>query len=300
MSRVQLGVAGVIAIVALRLGIGLHFFYEGADKLKNPKPFSAGFLGNAKGPFAGMYKNMIWDADGAARLDWETTAEYWKGYADRAAQHYKFDEKQTKQAEKTAEDYAGRLRNWIGDKADEIAEYEHQLERRDKNAQDASRHTLASLRAHDAKIEGDRKKLWGQIVPGIDALWRDLENDMNALSTPEQWKAHGRLPIGKIGRRFGDSETVDGFIPYFDFIVGICLVLGLFVRPAATLAGLFLLSVCVSQWPGSVGAAPIYYQGVEMLGLFVLAAIGAGNLAGLDFFITAWRAGCCSTKKAAK
>jgi len=41
----------------------------------------------------------------------------------------------------------------------------------------------------------------------------------------------------------------------------------------------------LTQWPGTPGAAPIYYQAIEMVAMLVLAAIGAGQFAGLDFVI---------------
>ena len=288
MSRVQLSTWGIAALVALRVGVGLHFFYEGADKLLHPKPFSAGFFGNAKGPLASVYKSMVWDADGEYRLDQESTKRYWEQYSQQVSRHYGFDDAQAKQADQLVKNYAGRLKNYIGARSGEYEEYFNQLARRDKNAKDQSRE-LKSLQAHDAKITGERMKLKGQLIPGIDAIWKDVERDMNGRATEKQWQAAGGgLPIGKIGRRIGDSEFADAVVPYFDLLIGFCLVVGLFVRPAAILGGLFLLSICLSQFPGSVGAAPIYNQAVEMLAMFTLAAVGAGNLAGLDFFITTW------------
>jgi len=288
MSRVQLGTLGIAALVALRVGIGLHFFYQGTDKLHHPKPFSAGFLGNAKGPLAPYFKSLVWDPDGERRLDYDATTSYWSEYGQQVARHYNFDDKQSKEADAVVKNYSGRLRNYLGSRSAEQEEYYAQLERRDKNAKDPARQQLASFQAHDAKITGERMKLKGQLLPGIDAIWKDVERDLNGIATSEQWKAHGSLPIGKVGRRFGDSETVDQIIPYFDLFVGMLLVVGLFVRPAAILAGLFLLSVCASQWPGAIGAAPIEFQANEMLACFVLAAVGAGNLAGLDFFLATW------------
>ena len=71
-------------------------------------------------------------------------------------------------------------------------------------------------------------------------------------------------------------------MPWFDVAIGACLILGLFTRPAAILGAAFLASICVSQWPLSPGAVPIYNQAIEMLALFALAAIGAGRFFGLD------------------
>jgi uncharacterized membrane protein YphA (DoxX/SURF4 family) len=72
--------------------------------------------------------------------------------------------------------------------------------------------------------------------------------------------------------------------------IGILLILGLLTPLAATLGGLFLLSVVLSQMPGYPGTAPTYFQAVEALALFALAGVDAGRYAGLDFIPWAyWR-----------
>lgn len=299
-SRLQVGFLAAAAIVALRLGIGLHFYLEGTARLSNPKPFTSSFFGTAKGPFASQFKNMIWDADGLYRMDAKASAANWKGYASQATSHFGFDAKQKAAAEKLATTYEGRLKAWLGGNRDEIEEYYLGLKRRDANASQQVRKDLESLRAHDAKIDSERTSLRNKVLPTIDGMWKDLENDINALATPEQYAKSGRLEIGKVGRRPLDSEFMDWFIPYFDTTIGVLLILGLFTRVAATAAGLFLLSVCLSQFPGTPGAVPIYYQGVEMLALFALAAIGAGRFGGLDFFVTGLIRSCCGSKQGVK
>lgn len=62
----------VIALVALRLCIGWHFFYEGCWKVDNADKFSAlPFLTMAKGPFAPIFYAMSPDLDGVERLKTE-------------------------------------------------------------------------------------------------------------------------------------------------------------------------------------------------------------------------------------
>jgi len=300
MPRVQIGLLAAVAIVALRLGVGLHFFWEGADKLENPKPFSAGFLGNAKGPLAPFYKSMVWDADGRWRLDTASMVAHWNAYGDQVIAHFGFDDKQADKVAKKLKDFEGRYKSFRGSRRDEIDEYYKQLERRDANAQRAERQELASFRTHDSRIDTDRNKLKGEVLPEIDRMSKDLENDLNAIATEEQWRAHGRLPIGYVNHRFGDSVTIDRFIPWFDLTIGVLLIIGLFIRPAAIAGGLFLFSVCLSQWPGSVGAAPIYSQFIEMLAMFTLAAVGAGQFAGLDFVISGMRRIYCPRKQGAE
>ncbi|WP_425615076.1 DoxX family protein [Anatilimnocola sp. NA78] len=279
----------VAAIVALRVGVGLHFYLEGTTKLNDRKPFTGGFFANAKGPLAPMYRQMVWDIDGEYRLDGGGTLAYWKDYSKRVGEHFHFDEKQTKAADKLVEEYTKRAKWYFGSKADDIEEYRLQLKRRDENRESPVRAGLSSLQAHDARIDSDRNSLRGPILAGIDKMWVDVENDFNELATSEQLIRHGRMPIGKMGRRPLDSEFMDWFIPYFDTIVGLLLIIGLFTRPAGIAAGLFLAGVCASQWPG-YGGAPIFYQFVEMLALFALAAIGAGQFCGLDYIVAGlWR-----------
>jgi uncharacterized membrane protein YphA (DoxX/SURF4 family) len=292
-SRSSYSISGLAAaaIVLLRVGIGVHFLSEGVSKLENPKPFSAGFFGNAKGPLAPFYKNLVWDADGLYRLDLESTLEQWNAYRERVENHYGFDEKQRKAAADTVKRYEGRLKQFFATKADTIEEYQNWIERRSKNAQDPARQ-LASLQTHDARIAAETRKLYAELVPPIDKLWKDLEMAMNDIATDEQWRTRGRLAIGKPGRSPFDTETMDRLVPWFDTIIGACLILGLLTRPAAVLGALFLISICGSQWPLSPGAAPIYNQAVEALALLAIAAIGAGQFFGIDAI-------CCPFKKQA-
>ncbi|MDO4573685.1 MAG: hypothetical protein Q4D98_00560 [Planctomycetia bacterium] len=59
----------MIALVALRLTIGWHFFYEGCWKVDNADEFSAlPFLTLSKGPFAPIFYAMAPDLDGEQRL----------------------------------------------------------------------------------------------------------------------------------------------------------------------------------------------------------------------------------------
>lgn len=316
-TRTHFGPAAAVAIVVLRLAIGLHFFNEGMDKLTSIRPFSStGFLGSAKGPLAPAYKGMVYDPDGRLRLGMEVetnektgneqvvispdlTLEHWDAFRNRVVSHYGFDEKQTEKAQAALDYHIKRLKTYLLNNSEQIAEYHDQLKRRDKNAQLPERAALDSLQTHDARITGEWIKLRGPLLANVDAQWRNLENDLNNIATPEQREAHGRVTIGKLAQGTLNADLVDRIIPYFDLLVGLCLVIGLFTRSAAVLGGLFLASVCASQWPGSPGAAPIYYQSVEMLALFALAAIGAGRVASVDALIRHARQFCCPPKQGA-
>jgi len=298
MSRTQLGPVAAAVLVVLRLAIGLHFLTEGLDKLGGAKPFSsAGFLGNAKGPLSPLYKGLIADPDGYRKLDSEATVAYWTSYQSRIIRHYGLDEAQQEQLDNLLAKTQGRLNDFFAENDETLDEYNKQIERRDANDARPEREGMQTLQTHDAKISGDRMKLKGQLMSQIDALWKNVETDFNSVATSEQRAAAGGpLPIGKLPGKGLCSDCVDVIVPWFDVIVGTCLIIGLFTRTSAVLAGLFLAFVCASQWPGYPGAAPIHYQSIEMLALFALATLGAGKVASVDALLCGCRKYCCPPK----
>jgi len=48
----------MIAITVLRVLVGWHFLYEGIAKLSSPTWSAAGYLKQARGPFAGLFKSL--------------------------------------------------------------------------------------------------------------------------------------------------------------------------------------------------------------------------------------------------
>lgn len=289
-----------MALVAMRLGIGWQFFKEGTDKVQAGKPFSAGFLGSAKGPLAPKFQDLVWDADGRARFDADATLSAWERFRDQAARHFGFDSQQTADAEAIFQRYAAHLREFLATNAEDIDEYWLQLGRLQKD-QDPSSPTTAALREVSSlsgqvgKRETELKGKRGPWLAAIDKLWTGYERDMNAVATEKQ--RGSKLGLAAPGRRMLDSRRVDQIIPWFDLAVGALLILGLFTRTTSVLAAIFLGSIVLTQWPGTPGAAPTYYQFNLMLALLVLAATGAGRFAGLDFFVRQVRQWCCRPKQ---
>lgn len=94
----------VLAILALRLAIGFHFFMEGTSKVRSTTAFTAApFLKGARGPLAPYFQGMLDDPDGRillciaetspgerAIIDPELTFALWEDFADRAYEHYSF------------------------------------------------------------------------------------------------------------------------------------------------------------------------------------------------------------------
>lgn len=296
-QRQSLGLAVILTLIALRVGIGMHFFREGLNKLRDPKPFSAGFFGNAKGPFAETYRRQIWDPDGLARLDLKGTHDAWDQFRAQVESHYAFDPKQKAQASDVQKLTEDQLTEHFAVNADDIDEYHKNLSRREKYRSDRQRMETPSLRSQIEKIEGDLKKTRSKLMAPIDLMWQGYARDLNSIATAEQRRS-GLLQLAKPGRKFMDSEGVDFVIPWFDATLGVLLIVGLATRPAALVAAAFLFSIVVSQWPTATDSIATWPQFVEALGLLVIAASGAGQYAGLDALCSLFCCrGRCSTAK---
>jgi len=68
----------MLAITLLRVLVGWHFLYEGIAKLTAPSWSAAGYLKQARGPFAGLFKSLAAQPDLLASADlitmWGLTA----------------------------------------------------------------------------------------------------------------------------------------------------------------------------------------------------------------------------------
>jgi len=283
------------ALVALRIGVGWHFLSEGVDKLRNGKPFTAPFFGAAKGPFAHLFLDRIWDRDGRVRLNRDQTKQAWTGYRDKATSTYGFDEGQVKRANQVVTSYLDEADEILADPKEEVHTYLKGLDRHAANARDAKREEVSSLAGQTKMIEDDLKKNRGMWLGRLDKLWEGVEKDIHGIATPQQ-RLRGRVAMGRPGLPPMDATLLDRIIPYSHIAIGACLILGLFTRTAAWAAVAFLLSVVASQPPWLAGTVPTYYQVVEMLAVIVLATAGAGQHAGLDFILRAMRYGCCPPK----
>ena len=294
-SRYRLGTAAVITLVALRLGIGWHFFKEGTDKIKEPTWTAAHFFTGSKGPLKPLFETMVWDVDGRARLgysvtpggwpkiDDQPTLTMWSQYRDRVAQHYGFDDAQQAKSDEVFELWESQLKWYFTANNDKILEYFHGLDRRQKNRKDTARQSVESLRGQADKIETEISAAAAPWLAQINALWQGYDDALNALATPEQ--RGRRMTLGKIEPGFLNTNLIDKIIPWFDTLVGALLIFGLCTRLASLAGAGFLFSIILTQWPGAPGAQPTYYQTIEMLGMLVLAATAAGQFAGLDYVL---------------
>jgi uncharacterized membrane protein YphA (DoxX/SURF4 family) len=287
LRKAKLTLPAIIALVALRLVIGWHFYMEGADKVQKGGFSSTGFLSAAKGPFAKTFQSMVPDFEGKARLDSKAMADLFEGFAVQAGKLYAFTDEQQSEANAISEQSRKMLAEVYKQWKPQIDEHKSGIPRVATNEADEMKGNVASLRKQKDEIEAKWRALAKPALSDIDKVSSDLEAKINAIATDIQkhdgkdikfaaLKLPGAPPI--------DVKTIDKIIPIFDMVVGILLLLGLLTPVAALAAGLFLASVVLTQFPGSHGSLPTYYQAIEMVGCFVLAFSDAGRYAGLDFF----------------
>ena len=146
---------------------------------------------------------------------------------------------------------------------------------------------VESLRYQVDSIKSDRNAKLRQWTAETKALWDSYESRIQALPIEEQLNDGGDI---KAHRHFDETysfyKVVDKIIPWFDTIIGVSLIIGLFTRVSSLAAAAFLLSVVMSQPPWIPGTDPkaILYA-IEFAACVVIFATAAGRFGGLDFFL---------------
>ncbi len=279
---------GVLALVLLRVSIGWHFYSEGIDKQTgswSAEPFFA----NASGPFAEPFHRLVPDREGMARLDIDQTMPHLAVYRDRAIRHYGFDDAQQLAAKEAYVSAVKQIQYELDANATEIEEYKLGQARVQKLLNDPSRDGVASLSGQRDTIQSEWKRLAVPVLVKIDNIWTEYEKAINDIATDQQ-ERRGYYRLYKPADEQVDPTQLDRinqWIPYFDLVVGICLMLGLLTPTVSLAAAAFLFSVFLSQYPPTSGPGSTYYQLIEAMACLVLAGTGAGRFAGLDFALHA-------------
>ncbi len=297
-----------VSLLALRLVIGWHFYTEGVSKIKTGDFSAEPFFRSAKGPLADVFHRFIPDYDGRLRLGlvqtkseqgetkWSldplVTEELWKGFAYRAARQYDLsDQKNAVLA--IAQKYIEEYRALLSEDETEILAYFRGDERsggfqRDGKYRTAVAGGVRSLREQTDQIKSERARDARPWLADIDQMWNGVEADINALAGGGQ-NSRSYLKIDRPHQnRWTMLPWINRCVPWFDAVVGVCLMLGLFTRAASLAGAAFLAGIVATQPPFVTGSAPTISQTIELVGLLVLFATCAGLYAGLDVFVKQW------------
>ena len=301
LRNARLGYLAIIALVFLRFVIGFHFYMEGTAKVREGGFSSTGFLASAKGPLAKTFQSMVPYFDGTIRLDTgkdkdkpESKDDYrsgalkqvYDGFIEDASRLYKFTDEQQKESKQFLEEARKQLVDSYKTHKAAIDEYKNGMSRIASLEKDVMRTNVASMRRQRDETETKWKALVKQPLYDIDRISAELEKSVNGLATEQQSLVEKKKIYASLRLQSSspiDVKLIDKIIPIFDMSVGILLMLGLLTPLAGLAGGLFLASVVLTQFPGSHGSAPTYYQAIEMIGCFFLAFSDAGRYAGLDF-----------------
>jgi uncharacterized membrane protein YphA (DoxX/SURF4 family) len=311
----------VVLLVALRLTIGWHFFYEGVWKITNSDKFSATpFLTMSKGPFAPLFYAMVPDLDGRVRLatgpaetkegqekGYVTSPVYleaWKQTRDKFAAQCKLSDEQAKAVEDKFKQYEMSLEEFMTNNEEDITAHFAALDRfiaRKKSGVNNAAHEKKRIWDEQMKLRGEADG-WMSDLDGMGAemclaFYNVLDAEQQRAGIPSVVTAPEKMPLPV---PFVKSRThfLDLSVTYALSAIGLCLLLGFCNRLACLGGGAFLISVLMTQppWPqiyppapGVVGHALIVDKNfVEMVAIFMLAALPVGRWAGLDHFLYHW------------
>ena len=272
-------------LVALRLGLGCHFLYEGVWKIKpfekfstkHAEPFTAEpFLTQAKGPLAGFFYMMVPDIDGRQRLRVGTDADgkksidssgiaaRWNAIRQEFVDYYRpagsateaaktAFERLQQEADKSCQKFQKQLEEYFKENVDDIAAYLGALDRfeNDKERQPNRALPEATPLGPDDGIAGRGGQVdRGRRSPG-DGPEADLVQPARRRATGARQRCR---PVGIrcIGAR---SEQIDFAVTYGLTAIGVCLMLGFCTRLAALGGAAFMCFVVMTQ-PAFAGIYP--------------------------------------------
>ncbi len=197
---------------------------------------------------------------------------------------------QISDAQEIFEDSKLELESWLEDNQVELVAHYGTDERelgfaRDGENKEAVALQVDTLRGQVGTIKSDRqKKLYGW-KQEIDGMWSAYEGRINDLAVEHQKSAGKLLAPRPFDQPYSPLKIINKAIPWFDTIVGVLLILGLFTRLASGAAAIFLLSVVMTQPFWVPGTPPTYFYWIELMALLVIFATCAGRIGGLDFFL---------------
>ena len=313
--------AVIILLVALRISIGWYFFESGRTKNLDRDFSSAGFLSQAKGPLAPLYKSALPSYHRFSELlavpridtpnpyppqsaDWESfQREPYAAWQEQilfdfgrirqqANQHYRFRDGEEEKADKVFSYYERNLDGYLKSARSDIAAYRHELSRLQAWENNAS--------ASDVPYEADRvaakqrelASTASEFQSAVDAMETSMREELFNIAANQNTVEN--RPLGKPGNAL---VYFDQFLMVTHFLIGGCLVIGFLSRFAALSAGLFLVTVIASQPPWIVGYSTIGYQTVMLIGCLLLVATPSGRWCGIDHFLpTISIVNCCKPK----
>jgi uncharacterized membrane protein YphA (DoxX/SURF4 family) len=286
------------ALAFLRIVLGLHFFLEGLDHLRDPEWSSAGFRKVAVGPLADWYRSALpqtgdWagtlgalderSVELAAAAWRESVAASWRSLLDRRIAAAPLDAAGREAASGRLAAAEQELATYVASIEDDLAAYRLEVSR---FAATKTRPEAMAIPFERERVTKKRNELAAKAngwMADADAIGSRLVGDWSEL-----------LPSDADRRRAAAAAEpsplwkADRFVSWSLLTIGAGLILGIFVKFNAVGGALFLASVVATQPFWVAGAQPTYNQWVELAALLAIAALPTGGWSGLDYFLSSW------------
>jgi uncharacterized membrane protein YphA (DoxX/SURF4 family) len=304
----RLTLLATLALIALRVVIGLHFFLEGSSHLQDPQWSSLGFRRAAVGPLADFYRKSIPEPGNfsgtVAALDDRPTDEVIAAWEANVAADW---EKRLaiRQPVLAADDVAAAAEAAKAALESTRAEWKAYL--------DEVRPDIEDYRGELARLAAMRRSGGAEEIPYVIDRIRDKQRELAGQAA--LWKSDAEAFGDRVVGRFADALSpasrtavaavvdrtdlwkADQFVSWSLVTIGGCLVIGFLTKFNAMGGVIFLASVVATQPFWVPGAQTTYEQWVEMAGLLVLASMPCGGWMGFDYFLSPLKRRCCPLSK---
>lgn len=299
----------LLALIALRIAIGFHFFHEGIIKFRAGDFTARYFLSEAKGPLAGLFQSFLDDPDGTIRLCLKTenplaatkaelaapeispdfTHMIWSDFGDRVKDHYKLNDLESTKADQILDEHKLYLEEFLEENRAELIAHFGSNDRlagfvKDGEGRQAVSQQVASLGEQIDTIKSDRKKKFQGWSSQVESIWDSLETQLNQLAINNPAKPSALQLHRPFAQPYSWQKIIDRVVPWFDTIVGALMIVGFLTRFASLAAGGFLASIIATQPPWIAGTTPTILYLIELIGCLLLFVTAAGRFGGLDFF----------------
>ncbi len=312
-------------LVALRLAMGWHLFFEGMEKLNTPNWSGEPYLREAMGPLATPFRKVAGDRlverlaveDGnlSPRLQSE-----WANYLDKFTDHYELTHEQIAKAAGVFAQAQSKAVTWFTSNVEDVAKpsaYPPELkvsmtvpERLKENDKYEARvlevesllpTSKADVLARYKSAKADWGKWRASLKATLESQTTQFKKDLQSLLTSEQKDRRPlREPTPLPVREWELLEWSDAMVKFGLLALGGCLLVGFFTQLSCFLSGLLVLSFYLAmpplpgypEVPRSEGTYLIINKTlIEALALMGLAFIPTGKWAGLDsllWFFCPW------------
>ena len=207
---------------------------------------------------------------------------------------YELTDRERYAVAKACREYRDSVRLYLAENQKDIAAHfgsARRLAERRRSGSNEAAHAKQRMWEEKQKLQAEANGWLGELDTMRDdyvATLRDVLNEGVNLPDSEQEVRAVSLPLTRM-------DLIDFSVTFGLTAIGLCLLLGLFTRPAAIGGAVFMLFVILTQpaWPTIYPPSPpvvghallINKDFVEMLALCLLATTAAGRWAGLDYFV---------------